>query len=541
MQEINTSKRKLIAEGYSGKIYLTHINSDNGKKMKAIIKKFNLKCQKHYQIEKDIFQEINPHILFPQVYFTDDQQYEICMEYCKGGTLFDLLIKCGRFEEELAFRYFKQILEALRHLKKHSICHRDIKLENILILRDDRRYLKIVDLSFCAKILKAETKQDRRCFHDNVGTEGYQCPEMLLDQPYSGYEADMFSLGVLLFEMIHGKPPFFCASKKSCEFYTLFCDNRKQYWELFESLAPNKSPELIQLLEQLLEFNPDKRIAMGKVFKQQWFINMSKKQKNDDKYKLDETQIDFGKYKQLSSVYNKSNFLTFLSRVFQNNTLNDSLLKIKAQQKQESNQKSNNKIEGNNNHIDQVFNNQNQQNNLYRENRYETTQINHDLQYQGLNQTFNTLQNKHFLRHQGQNNFMAQNPTNNQESLKTNSLSPDKFHNVKQNLIGNILKTKVLYYEEEQKSDSDDQDNNKYQQERLNTDQGEQRAQNIFQLIRQNCKDDIFLRMSYIQIFSKPVDIQQIKKKYTKTPSIPSYLGRILMNNNFAEIAGFKL
>ncbi|KAL4467831.1 hypothetical protein ABPG74_013166 [Tetrahymena malaccensis] len=540
MQEINTSKRKLIAEGYSGKIYLTHINTGDGKKMKAIIKKFNLKCQSHYQIEKDIFQEVNPHILFPQVYFTDDQQYEICMEYCKGGTLFDLLTKCGRFEEELAFRYFKQILEALRHLKKHSICHRDIKLENILILRDDRRYLKIVDLSFCAKILKAQTKQDRRCFRDNVGTEGYQCPEMLLDYPYSGYEADMFSLGVLLFEMIHGKPPFFCASKKSCEFYTLFCDNRKQYWELFESLAPNKSQDLVELLDQLLEFDPDKRIAIGKVFKSKWFINMSIKQKKDEKLKLEETQIDFGHYKQLSSVYNKSNFLTFLSRVFQNNTLNDSLQRIKAQQKLENNQKGNNKVE----RLDQALYNQNQQNNLQRENRYETTQLNHTQQNQVLNQTFNTLQNKHFLKHQGQNNFLTQNLTKNQEGFKTSSLSPDKFHNsVKQNLIGNILKTKVLCYEEqeEQKSDSDDQESNKYYQERLNTDQGVHRAQNIFQLIRQNCKDDIFLRMSYIQIFSKPVDIQQIKKKYTKTPSIPSYLGRILMNSNFAEIAGFNL
>ncbi|KAL4502199.1 hypothetical protein ABPG72_000434 [Tetrahymena utriculariae] len=529
MQEINTSKRKLIAEGYSGKIYLTHINTEDGKKIKAIIKKFNLKCQKHYQIEKDIFQEINPHILFPQVYFTNDQQQEICMEYCKGGTLFDLLTKCGRFEEELAFRYFKQILEALRHLKKHSICHRDIKLENILILRDDRRYLKIVDLSFCAKILKAQTKQDRRCFRDNVGTEGYQCPEMLLDLPYSGYEADMFSLGVLLFEIIHGKPPFFCASKKQCEFYTLFIDNKKQYWELFESLAPNKSQDLVQLLEQLLEFNPDKRIAIGKVFKSQWFINMSKKQKKDEKFKLEETQIDFGHYKQLSSVYNKSNFLTFLSRVFQNNTLSDNLQKIKAQQKQEINQKGSNKIEGNN-HLDQAFENQNYLSNLQRENGYEIIPLNHDQQYQDLNQAFTTSQNKHFLRHQG-------------------SLSPEKLLNVKQSLIGNILKTKVLYYEEEeeekqeqqQRSKQDYQEKSKYQQERLNTEQGEQRAQNIFQLIRQNCKDDIFLRMSYIQIFSKPVDIQQIKKKYTKTPSIPSYIGRVLMKNNFAEIAGFKL
>lgn len=110
--------------------------------------------------------------MFPVIYFTNDNEKEICMEYCRGGTLLDLLLKCGRFEEELAFRYFKQIMKALRHMKRYSICHRDIKLENILILRDDRRYLKIIDMSFCNKVTGGKTKESMRCFRDIVGTEG---------------------------------------------------------------------------------------------------------------------------------------------------------------------------------------------------------------------------------------------------------------------------------------------------------------------------------------------------------------------------------
>lgn len=66
---------------------------------------------------------------------------------------------------------------------------------------------------------------------------------------YSGYEADMFSLGVVLFEMIHGKPPFLVADPNECEFYALFLSDKQLYWELFKSLAPDKSPSLILLLE----------------------------------------------------------------------------------------------------------------------------------------------------------------------------------------------------------------------------------------------------------------------------------------------------
>lgn len=139
---------------------------------------------------------------------------------------------------------------------------------------------------------------------------------MIRKEKYSGFEADMFSLGVLLFEMIHGKPPFFAADKEECEFYALFTTDKQQYWELFESLAPNKSPDLIRLLEDLLADNPDQRISLGKVFKNPWFIHMNEWERKASKELLRETALDFEKYKRLSVTYNKFNLVAFLSRLF---------------------------------------------------------------------------------------------------------------------------------------------------------------------------------------------------------------------------------
>jgi len=93
----------------------------------------------------------------------------------------------------------------------------------------------MIDLSFSAQPSCSNTFSDighekhpanHRTLVDMIGTEGYQCPEMLRKEKYSGFEADMFSLGVLLFEMIHGKPPFFAADKEQCEFYALFTTDK---------------------------------------------------------------------------------------------------------------------------------------------------------------------------------------------------------------------------------------------------------------------------------------------------------------------------
>lgn len=77
--------------------------------------------------------------------------------------------------------------------------------------------------------------------------------------------------------MIHGKPPFITASVEKCDFYNLFCNGTSLYWKLFESLAPNKSTELVILLEDLMEVDPDKRISLEKVFESKWFVSMEEK------------------------------------------------------------------------------------------------------------------------------------------------------------------------------------------------------------------------------------------------------------------------
>lgn len=93
-------KRKLIAEGYSAKVYVTSVIRNSGSKPeKVVVKKFNREREEHFRVECEMFEGINPHPQFPEIFGIDKKELEIFMEYCKGGTLLELVNKAGRLDE----------------------------------------------------------------------------------------------------------------------------------------------------------------------------------------------------------------------------------------------------------------------------------------------------------------------------------------------------------------------------------------------------------------------------------------------------------
>ena len=126
----------------------------------------------------------------------------LVMEYIEGISLLDKIKKDTNhfFEEQRALKLFVQIIKAIIYCQNKNICHRDIKLENILIIKDD--IIKLIDFGFAVKTDK-ETYQNLLC-----GSPSYMAPEIVNKEKYIAQYSDIWSLGVLFYSMLYGRFPF---------------------------------------------------------------------------------------------------------------------------------------------------------------------------------------------------------------------------------------------------------------------------------------------------------------------------------------------
>ena len=130
--------------------------------------------------------------------------YYLVMDYVSGGDLRQAIAFAGRFEPDRAVEVVMQVASALEAAQRYHVVHRDIKPENIMIQPDG--LVKLVDLG----IAKSDDIADslNTTTESVFGTPSYVAPEQALDASRVDTRADIYSLGVVLFEMIAGKPPF---------------------------------------------------------------------------------------------------------------------------------------------------------------------------------------------------------------------------------------------------------------------------------------------------------------------------------------------
>ncbi|XP_031626148.1 testis-specific serine/threonine-protein kinase 4 [Contarinia nasturtii] len=131
-----------------------------------------------------------------------NRRFIIVMEYAEYGSLLDLMAKKKILSEPEACMYFHQLISALEFCHSSKVAHRDLKLENLLLVQED--CLKIGDFGFSRKC------DDPTSIYSLTfcGSNAYISPEILHQQPYNPFCADVWACGVILFAMVFGDLPF---------------------------------------------------------------------------------------------------------------------------------------------------------------------------------------------------------------------------------------------------------------------------------------------------------------------------------------------
>ncbi|XP_026382726.1 CBL-interacting protein kinase 5-like [Papaver somniferum] len=179
------------------------------------------------------------------------------IEYVKGGELFDKILKGGKLKEDVARKYFQQLVSAIDFCHSRGVYHRDLKPENLLL--DENENLKISDFGLSA--LWDSRRQDG-LLHTTCGTPAYVAPEVIHKKGYDGAKADIWSCGVILFVLLAGYLPF-----QDSNIMEMYKKIRKG-----EFKCPNWfKPEVRKLLSKILDPNAHSRITVAKIMENSWF------------------------------------------------------------------------------------------------------------------------------------------------------------------------------------------------------------------------------------------------------------------------------
>ena len=223
-----------------------------------------LKQVDHIMSEKAILQAIN-HPMIITLYGTsqDDLNLYMYMEFVAGGELFSHLRRAGRFTNDTGKFFAGSIVLALQHLHALDIVYRDLKPENLLL--DEFGYLKITDFGFAKKV---EDRTWTLC-----GTPEYLAPEIIQSKGH-GKAVDWWALGILIYEMLAGYPPFY--DENPFGIYQKILAGKIEFPRHFDVHAKS-------LIKSLLTADRSKRLGNLKagaedVKKHKWFRNFSWKE-----------------------------------------------------------------------------------------------------------------------------------------------------------------------------------------------------------------------------------------------------------------------
>ena len=254
-------KGRLLGKGGFAKCY--EFNCAENKKIfagKVIAKSSLVKSRAKQKLISEI--KIHKSLHHPQIvafehYFEDTENVYILLEICQNQTLNDLLKRRKRLTELEVQCYIVQLIKALKYLHSHRVIHRDLKLGNLFLT--DKMELKVGDFGLATKLDFEGERKRTVC-----GTPNYIAPEILDGKTGHSYEVDIWSLGVIIYTLIIGKPPFETRDVKTT--YKRIKMNSYSFPEtaIISEAAKN-------LITQILVTDPSKRPTLDQILTHDFF------------------------------------------------------------------------------------------------------------------------------------------------------------------------------------------------------------------------------------------------------------------------------
>ncbi|KAI9197352.1 kinase-like domain-containing protein [Polychytrium aggregatum] len=254
---------RTLGTGSFGRVHLVRLKATGKFYAMKVLKKteiVKMKQVEHTVNEKSILEQLDfPFLVSLLGTFQDCANLYFVLEYVQGGELFTYLRRCGRFPNLVARFYGAEVISAFEYLHERDIIYRDLKPENLLI--DAQGHIKITDFGF-AKVVPDVT-------WTLCGTPDYLAPEIIQSKGY-GRAVDWWALGVLIYEMLAGHPPFY----------------DEDHFKLYEKILACKpkfpahfDPNAKDLVKRLLTSDLTKRYGnlkggSGDIKKHKWFSGL---------------------------------------------------------------------------------------------------------------------------------------------------------------------------------------------------------------------------------------------------------------------------
>ncbi|KOB69887.1 Serine/threonine-protein kinase 6 [Operophtera brumata] len=246
-----------LGKGKFGNVYLAREKESHYVvALKVLFKSQIQDAEIEHQVRREVEIQCrlrHPNILRMYGYFHDEKRIYLILEYAKHGALYHLLKQCKRFDEKTAASYVRDLAKALLYCHSKKVIHRDIKPENLLI--GHKMELKMADFGW--SVHSPSSRRMTLC-----GTLDYLSPEMVEGKPHN-YAVDIWSLGVLCYELLVGMPPFDAI------------DSHQTYKKIRYVII--KYPAFISekakdLMGKLLVVNPEQRMPLANVLQHPWIV-----------------------------------------------------------------------------------------------------------------------------------------------------------------------------------------------------------------------------------------------------------------------------
>ncbi len=280
-----------IGSGSYSKVYKA---IDNVTKEFVAIKKISKSRLSNTLIERfikeiEILKNINhPNIIQFKNSLVTDKYIFIITEFCDGGSVKDLIEK-GLDEGEVR-NVIYQLVKGLHYLDSINILHRDIKPDNLLLTKSN--VLKIIDFGF-----SYQNKMSDELYNTICGTPMYMSPELLSGKPYSK-KSDLWSVGIIAYELFHSKNPF---GKPRNIQELIYCI--KNYKVLYRA---DISPHFLDFLNHLIISNPNERLDYENITRHPWFTQpIHQSTIDDDIFSMDDITESTLEYLSSSQIKSK--------------------------------------------------------------------------------------------------------------------------------------------------------------------------------------------------------------------------------------------